>query len=197
MTKASDNLFPGIIIRESADDGSDFSNPTADYRRLFLGEDGDLHLKDSSGTVTDIGGGGGGTTSLLAVLAYAPGSDTTIGTTSSATLVDVDATNLALAFTAPASGNVLVRLSAVGGPTSGGPAIRWGVRESSSIIAGPLLVDPIGITSARYYSAAFYITGVSGGAHTYKFAHACSSNTTAVYGGPTFGKAVMEIFGAP
>lgn len=60
MTKASENLFPGIIIRESANDGSDFSNPTADYRELFLGEDGNLHLKSSSGTVTDVGGSGGG-----------------------------------------------------------------------------------------------------------------------------------------
>ena len=45
----------GITIRESADDGSDFTNPDADYRRLFLGEDGQLHVKDSAGTVTDIG----------------------------------------------------------------------------------------------------------------------------------------------
>lgn len=60
MTKASDNPFPSILIRESADDGSDFSNPAADYRRLFLGEDGDLHLKDSSGTVTDFPAGGPG-----------------------------------------------------------------------------------------------------------------------------------------
>lgn len=48
------NLF-GMTIRESANDGSDFTNPDADYRRLFLGEDGNLHLKDSSGTVTDVG----------------------------------------------------------------------------------------------------------------------------------------------
>jgi hypothetical protein len=46
----------GMTIRESANDGSDFTNPDADYRRLFLGEDGQLHVKDSSGTVTDIGG---------------------------------------------------------------------------------------------------------------------------------------------
>lgn len=45
------NLF-GMTIRESANDGSDFTNPDADYRRLFLGEDGVLHLKDSAGTVT-------------------------------------------------------------------------------------------------------------------------------------------------
>jgi hypothetical protein len=49
------NLF-GITLRESANDGSDFTNPDADYRRVFLGEDGQLHGKDSSGTVTDIGG---------------------------------------------------------------------------------------------------------------------------------------------
>jgi len=52
--KASDNKFPGIILNEAADDGSDFSNPDADYRRLFLGEDGALHLKDSAGAVTDV-----------------------------------------------------------------------------------------------------------------------------------------------
>lgn len=49
----------GMTIRESANDGSDFTNPDADYRRLFLGEDGQLHVKDSSGTVTDIGSGSG------------------------------------------------------------------------------------------------------------------------------------------
>ena len=52
------NLF-GITIRESANDGSDFTNPDADYRRLFLGEDGQLHVKDSAGTVTDIGASSG------------------------------------------------------------------------------------------------------------------------------------------
>lgn len=46
------NLF-GMTIRESATDGSDFTNPDADYRRLFLGEDGFLHVKDSAGNVTD------------------------------------------------------------------------------------------------------------------------------------------------
>jgi hypothetical protein len=45
----------GMTIRESATDGSDFTNPDADYRRLFLGEDGQLHVKDSAGSVTDIG----------------------------------------------------------------------------------------------------------------------------------------------
>ena len=46
-----------LKIRESADDGSDFSNPEADYRMLFLGEDGTLKTKDSAGTVATISGG--------------------------------------------------------------------------------------------------------------------------------------------
>jgi hypothetical protein len=51
-----EKLF-GVTIRESATDGSDFTNPDADYRRLFLGEDGQLHVKDSAGAVTSIGAG--------------------------------------------------------------------------------------------------------------------------------------------
>jgi len=57
MTKISDALTYGLTIRESATDGSDFTNPVADYRRLFLGEDGLLHVKDSAGTVTMPTGG--------------------------------------------------------------------------------------------------------------------------------------------
>lgn len=62
MAKFEEVLAPGITIRESANDGSDFTNPTADYRRLFLGEDGLLHVKDSSGTVTDPYTSGGSVT---------------------------------------------------------------------------------------------------------------------------------------
>jgi hypothetical protein len=43
----------GIQIRESANDGSDFANPDADYRVAFLGEDGLWHVKDSAGSVSD------------------------------------------------------------------------------------------------------------------------------------------------
>jgi hypothetical protein len=46
-------LIYGIHIRESANDGSDFTNAAADYRVLFLGEDGVWHAKDSAGTVTE------------------------------------------------------------------------------------------------------------------------------------------------
>jgi hypothetical protein len=58
MTKISEAQTYGLTIRESATDGSDFANAPTDYRRLFLGEDGALHLKDSAGTVTDVGTAG-------------------------------------------------------------------------------------------------------------------------------------------
>lgn len=47
----------GLHLRESATDGSDFTNADADYRRQFLGEDGVLHQKDSAGAVTEPGTG--------------------------------------------------------------------------------------------------------------------------------------------
>jgi hypothetical protein len=65
MSKISEALTFGLTVRESATDGSDFTNPVADYRRLFLGEDGQLHVKDAAGTVTDIGSGTGIAATLL------------------------------------------------------------------------------------------------------------------------------------
>ncbi len=62
-----EKLF-GITIRESATDGSDFTNPDADYRRLFLGEDGQLHAKDSAGAVTSIGGAAGQVSTINVVI---------------------------------------------------------------------------------------------------------------------------------
>lgn len=48
----------GFYIRESANDGSDFSNPDADYRIVFLGEDGEWHSRDSAGNIAGFAGSG-------------------------------------------------------------------------------------------------------------------------------------------
>jgi len=74
----------GMTIRESANDGSDFTNPGADYRRLFLGEDGQLHVKDSAGTVTDIGSTSGAPTTADYLVGTAQGglsAEIVVGTT--------------------------------------------------------------------------------------------------------------------
>lgn len=56
MAAIEDEKIYGIKIRESANDGSDFGTPDTDYRFLYLGEDGQLHVKDAADAVTDIGG---------------------------------------------------------------------------------------------------------------------------------------------
>ena len=56
--KGSENPFPHVLLEEVATDGSDTGTPAADFRHLFLGEDGALHLKDSAAAVTDVGGAG-------------------------------------------------------------------------------------------------------------------------------------------
>ena len=60
MAKLSEAETPAITLEEVATDGSDLSNPAADHRRLFLGEDGALHLRDSAGTITDVADAGSG-----------------------------------------------------------------------------------------------------------------------------------------
>ncbi len=56
--KGSQNPFPHVLIQEVATDGSDTGTPAADFRHLFLGEDGSLHLKDSAAAVTTVGASG-------------------------------------------------------------------------------------------------------------------------------------------
>ena len=58
LPTASDNQFPKVILEEVTSDGSATVTPAADHRALFLGEDGILHLKDSAGSVSDVGGSG-------------------------------------------------------------------------------------------------------------------------------------------
>jgi hypothetical protein len=87
-------LIYGVHIRESANDGSDFTNAASDYRVLFLGEDGELHVKDSAGTVTDIGASGGG----------APTNATYLTASANGTLSDE------VVVTAPASGGIVAKI---------------------------------------------------------------------------------------
>jgi hypothetical protein len=57
MAAIDEILIPSLTLEEILSDGSTLTNPVADHRRLFLGEDGSLHLKDAAGAVTAIGGG--------------------------------------------------------------------------------------------------------------------------------------------
>lgn len=77
--ESNTTVIYGIHLRESANDGSDFSNGATDYRVLFLGEDGQLHTKDSAGTVGDIGVSGGATFSAFTPALTASTTNPTLG----------------------------------------------------------------------------------------------------------------------
>lgn len=151
---------------------------------------------------TGVPGVGGGSTGLLAVSQYAPATRA-LYTTASATFADVDATNMKVTFTAPASGNVLVRLCAYGDLALAN-WYYWSLRESTSNLGTPVLV--FRGSEGGYRSAAIYLTGLSAGSHTLKWSHA-TDGTGGQNGrvwagagnssGQESGPAVMEVWAAP
>lgn len=114
----------------------------------------------------------GGGSGLLAVKRYAPAVQQTLLCTSTV-LADVDAVNLAVTFTAPASGNVLVRLSAFADNDSGtGPESFWGLREGSTDIPGSIGRIFRAVGDEGFVSYDTYLTGITPGAHTFKWSWA-------------------------
>jgi hypothetical protein len=188
-----------------------FSNPMTTKGDVILGDTGGTPTRLGAGTSTFVltsngaaafpswqagGGGGGGTGGLLAVHIYAPVADGVVNaTTSSATFVDVDATNAVVTFTAPASGNILVRLTAL---HNGNSDYFWGLREATTNITGSSIgMLTIGTTISPTQSVAIYLTGISAGSHTYKWAHRVSAGSHGMYAGPGYGSIVMEVWPAP
>lgn len=93
-------------------------------------------------------------------------------TNNTATFTDVDATNAAVTFTAPASGKVIIRVNAFGNNGGNGGQLVWGLREATTNLAGTS-VSMTGTSGAITVRGAFAveITGLTGGtAHTYKLA---------------------------
>lgn len=92
-------------------------------------------------------------------------------TTSSATLVDIDATNLALTFTVPASGVVLVRIEMSIEPGTGS-TVHLGLRESTSTVkAAGIMHSSVNNHQRRTFT--WRVSGLTPGASkTYKFAWA-------------------------
>lgn len=118
---------------------------------------------------------------LLAFKSHTAGDETTTSTT----LVDLDATNAVVTFTAPASGSVLIRLTAVVGPQATASSyVSWGIRESTSIIEGAVGESIANRNAAatvneyRSCSMVFVRTGLTAGtSYTYKWAWATSTGT--------------------
>lgn len=123
MGAIEDHNIYGLTVRESATDGSDFTNAPADYRRLFLGEDGLLHLKDSAGTVTNIGSG-----DITTDPAWAAKGDLIVGTGNDTAAVLTAGTNDYL-------------LSAASGEATG---LKWVAAPAGGAVATDAIWDAAG-----------------------------------------------------
>jgi hypothetical protein len=173
-----------VIVRNA-------SNVTA---RLAIGSSG--KVLQSDGTDVSWQTPAAGASPLLAVLRYRPGSDSTILSSASTTLTDVDATNCAITFTAPASTNVIVDCRCnIQSPTNN--YARLGLREATTNIAAASNVVFTPGTTILAVGTSFLLSGISAGSHTYKLAFSVAGGTGIIYGGPTYGQVEMTVWAAP
>ncbi len=105
----------------------------------------------------------------------------TTASTTSATQADVDATNALVTFTAPASGNVLVRVTCAVQFSNAAGLGQLGLRESTTNITGPnnVMLGGTGQGQIVLVSPVWKITGLTpASSHTYKLAFSRTSAGT-------------------
>lgn len=131
---------------------------------------------------------------LLAYTDYRPASDSTLSTTS-LSYADVDATNMAVTFTAPPSGKVVVDLTAYCATSSSAVTQFWALRNGSTTVTGS---ETGVVASAQALRAApsLLITGLTPGtSYTYKWAWKLGqAGTGYMYVGPTYANAHMRVW---
>jgi hypothetical protein len=150
---------------------------TSEITRIKFAASGTAKLKVGSRLLVYGKGGSAGASGLLAVFKQSAG---TSQSTTSATQADVDATNAAITFTAPASGKVLIRVTCHAAMNAANQNAFLGLREGTTNIAGPTFATQ-GVAAASFdevVSVCFYLTGVSAGSHTYKLAFSVNGGAT-------------------
>lgn len=148
-------------------------------------------------TVKDYDGAGGGA-GLIGLTSYNPGAATVVARNST-TFADVDATNLVVAFTAPPSGKVLVRLSGSVNTDIGGAAqAQWNLRDSVGDIANTKVYASGNSQGYLGVTRSIVATGLTPGtAYSWKWGHAVEvtggAGVRTGFGG-SHGPAVMEVW---
>lgn len=166
--------------------------------------DGMVPVSTSSGTwdyvpAGDFGSSGGAS---LGVTSHAPGTVATYQATTTAP-TDLDASLLAVAFTAPASGRVQVDLSAVVAGSDAGTRTFWCLRSGTTTVEGSLAHVHTGTVAARATSSVLVSGLTPGDNYQWKWAAAASTGTTTLHAGgsavdgTTAGPASMTVREAP
>lgn len=141
---------------------------------------------DLTAAISAVAGG------ILAAVAYAPAVLEAIATTVT-TWASVDATNLAVSFTVPASGKVLVRPESCRDQSSNARCL-WGLLDGGSLVPGSdgHLGNTSGLGIVRL-PLTVLLTGLTPGASkTYTWGHrlvTAVGNGRVIYGGPGGGDA--------
>lgn len=132
------------------------------------------------------------------LLAYATDLYGSNYSTTSTSFVDVNASLFVLTFTAPASGNVILRASMpqefVG---AGKSTYNW--REGTTDLTGSNFDIAINGSSSPYrYLATFScrISGITAGSHTYKLGMKTSDASTTLYGYTNNSRYILECWSA-
>lgn len=171
---------------------------TATITKAQEGTTGRAHDRDTpwlhGPTIKDFDAAGGGAGLIGFMTPYASASDgAATFTTTSTTLVDVDATNVVVAFTGPPSGKVLVAAS-FACREAGGNNVYAGLRDSGGIVAGTQAHVATGANMQRPNFRAV-VTGLTPGtAYSYKLAYCVDAGTGGIWSGPTRGKIFMDVW---
>lgn len=142
---------------------------------------------NSTGRLTPAG-------TVLATHSYAQGTDTDT-TSTSTTFSDVDATNQAVTFIAPPTGNVIVEVSGVFAASNYSNNVYLCLRNGTTNIGSVAINQPTS-SSQIASTVKFLVTGLTPGASTtlkLGFRTSNSATNVEVWSGPTFGPVVYEV----
>lgn len=127
-------------------------------------------------------GGGGTGSQLCPPVIYNPATFTTVSATG--TNADIDATNLAITFTATTTA-AIITLSGVG--ASGSAGYYWSLRQGTTDIAGSSRLTSSSVAGGVSVTVTIKVTGLTiGNSYTYKWAHRHGGGASSIrFGGPS------------